>query len=300
MYLIPVTSLPDSRSLLSPPRGLLRARRRRARTGSPRRRAPFRRLHSACPPSPGRSGCGEDGAGPGTCARLSSGSRSASSERSDATAGQTSGSRAAGCGRRAGVDGVVGGFDYLAPRSACAGATPASGAFGFARLARHAAGEGRGTSVTPDVLLYAKAGGGPVRERLQFGATPFSLPFARADVAPRRRMRASGSMGRDRPPRSGRGRRRGEKGREATAAPWLRRAAPPGAPRARGPSFGTDARHRRVFAARHRRRFQNSRVSGRRAPRPAPPRKLSQAPRGGRFGLPARSHPLHDADPMRR
>ena len=42
-----------------------------------------------------------------------------------------------------------------------------------------------GALVTPGVLLYAKAGATAAHQKLQFGATPFSLPFAREDVAVR-------------------------------------------------------------------------------------------------------------------
>ena len=42
-----------------------------------------------------------------------------------------------------------------------------------------------GALVTPDVLLYAKAGASAVHQTVNFGATPFSLPFSREEFAVR-------------------------------------------------------------------------------------------------------------------
>ena len=69
----------------------------------------------------------------------------------------------------------------ILPRSAEA-RRPVSGALAFARLCRRVQVK-VGALVTPDVLLYAKAGALAEREKLQFGATSFSLPFTREDVA---------------------------------------------------------------------------------------------------------------------
>lgn len=79
------------------------------------------------------------------------------------------------------VYGVVGGFDYLAAIGG--GATPGFGGLAYSRDFSGALEVKVGTLLTPDVLLYAKAGGLAVHEKLRFGATPLSLPFTREDLA---------------------------------------------------------------------------------------------------------------------
>ena len=81
------------------------------------------------------------------------------------------------------VYGVVGGVDYLAAIGG--GATPGFGGLSYSRDFAGALQVKVGALVTPDVLLYAKAGASAVHQKLEFGATPFSLPFAREDVAVR-------------------------------------------------------------------------------------------------------------------
>ena len=127
---------------------------------------------------------GEDGRWAGSYARLSSGFEVSSSKRFGSTAGPTvgfEGGRMWQEGRL--VYGVVGGFDYLAAIGG--GATPGFGGRSYSRDFAGALQVKVGALVTPDVLLYAKAGAAAVHEKLQFGATPFSLPFAREDVAVR-------------------------------------------------------------------------------------------------------------------
>ena len=120
----------------------------------------------------------------GSYARLSTGFEVVSSKRFGSYAGPTvgfEGGRMWQEGRL--VYGVVGGFDYLAAIGG--GATPGFGGLSYSRDFAGALQVKVGALVTPDVLLYAKAGATAARERLQFGATPFSLPFAREDVAVR-------------------------------------------------------------------------------------------------------------------
>ncbi|HJW78118.1 MAG TPA: hypothetical protein VJ526_06085 [Beijerinckiaceae bacterium] len=184
MYLIPVTSLPDSRSLRRFAAclvlgGAVLAPDLAAAQGLPF--TGFASLPSFAWPQPA---AGEDGRWSGSYARLSTGFEVSSSKRFGSTAGPTvgfEGGRMWQEGRL--VYGVVGGFDYLAAIGG--GATPGFGGLGLSRDFAGTLQVKVGALVTPDVLLYAKAGATAARERLQFGATPFSLPFAREDVAVR-------------------------------------------------------------------------------------------------------------------
>ncbi|MFL5216599.1 MAG: outer membrane protein [Microvirga sp.] len=184
MYLIPVTSLPDSRSLRRFAAclvlgGAVLAPDLAAAQGLPF--TGFTALPSFAWPQPA---AGEDGRWAGSYARLSSGFEVSSSKRFGSHAGPTvgfEGGRMWQEGRL--VYGVVGGFDYLAAIGG--GATPGFGGLSYSRDFAGALQVKVGALVTPDVLLYAKAGATAARERLQFGATPFSLPFAREDVAVR-------------------------------------------------------------------------------------------------------------------
>ncbi|GJE45045.1 outer membrane protein [Methylobacterium soli] len=81
------------------------------------------------------------------------------------------------------VYGVVGGVDYLA--AVGGNATPGFGRLAYARDFAGALQVKVGTLLTPDVLLYAKAGVSSVHETLQFGATSFSVPFRRKDIVVR-------------------------------------------------------------------------------------------------------------------
>jgi len=114
---------------------------------------------------------GEESRWAGSYARLSTGFEVVSSKHFGSYAGPTvgfEGGRMWQEGRL--VYGVVGGFDYLAAIGG--GATPGFGGLGLSRDFAGALQVKVGALVTPDVLLYAKAG-------------PFSLPFAREDVAVR-------------------------------------------------------------------------------------------------------------------
>ena len=120
----------------------------------------------------------------GSYARLSTGFEVSSSKRFGSYAGPTvgfEGGRMWQEGRL--VYGVVGGFDYLAAIGG--GATPGFGGLSYSRDFAGALQVKVGALVTPDVLLYAKAGATAAHEKLQFGATPFSLPFGREDMAVR-------------------------------------------------------------------------------------------------------------------
>lgn len=120
----------------------------------------------------------------GSYARMSTGFAVASSNRFGSHAGPTvgfEGGRMWQDGRF--VYGVVGGFDYLAP--AGGNLMPGFGGLAYSRDFAGALQVQVGTLLTPDVLLYAKAGAWAVHERLRFGATSSAQPFAREDVAVR-------------------------------------------------------------------------------------------------------------------
>lgn len=81
------------------------------------------------------------------------------------------------------VYGVVGGFDYL---NAIGGsATPRIGGLAYTNDFSGAVQVRVGALLTPDVMLYAKAGALAVHERLSVGATSRSLPFSREDIVVR-------------------------------------------------------------------------------------------------------------------
>lgn len=120
----------------------------------------------------------------GSRARLTTGFEAVSSRRHGGYAGPTIGFE----GQRLWQEGrflygVTGRFDYLA----AIGGGPNPG-FGGVAWSRDFAGSAQvqvGALVTPDVLVYAKAGAIAVRERLSFGATPGTLPFSRDDIVVR-------------------------------------------------------------------------------------------------------------------
>ena len=127
---------------------------------------------------------GEESRWAGSYARLSTGFEVASSKRFGSYAGPTvgfEGGRMWQEGRL--VYGVVGGVDYLAAIGG--GATPGFGGLAYSRDFSGAVQVKAGALLTPDVLLYAKAGASAVHEKLSFGATSFSLPFTREDIAVR-------------------------------------------------------------------------------------------------------------------
>jgi outer membrane immunogenic protein len=118
----------------------------------------------------------------GAYARMSTGFEVSSSKRFGSYGGPTvgfEGGRMWQDGRL--VYGVTGGFDYLSVIGG--GATPTFGRLAYSRDFAGALQVKVGTLLTPDVLLYAKAGGLAVHETLRFGATPLSQPFARETIA---------------------------------------------------------------------------------------------------------------------
>jgi outer membrane immunogenic protein len=120
----------------------------------------------------------------GSFARLSTGFEVASSKRFGSYAGPTvgfEGGRMWQDGRL--VYGVVGGFDYLAAIGG--GATPGLGGLAYSRDFSGAMQVKVGALLTPDVLLYAKAGALATHEKLSFGASASSLPFSREDIVVR-------------------------------------------------------------------------------------------------------------------
>jgi opacity protein-like surface antigen len=125
----------------------------------------------------------------GNYARISSGFQVTSSKRLGSSAGPTFGLEA-GTMRREGnfVYGVVGALEY-APAIGGYG-TPS---FGSASLTRDFAGAFQikaGVLATPEVLLYTKVGMSAANETLRFGASPWSAPFSRSDIAVRPEARA--------------------------------------------------------------------------------------------------------------
>lgn len=120
----------------------------------------------------------------GNYARISSGFQVTSSKRLGTTAGPTLGLEA-GTMRREGnfVYGIVGALNY---QPAIGGyGTPS---FGSVALTRDFAGAFQiktGVLLTPEVLLYTKVGASAANETLRFGASPFSAPFSRSDIAVR-------------------------------------------------------------------------------------------------------------------
>ncbi len=119
----------------------------------------------------------------GTYARMSTGFEVASSKRFGSYAGPTLGFEGGQMwqeGRL--VYGIAGGFDYLAAGSAT---TPGFGRLTYSRDFAGALQVKVGTLLTPDVLVYARAGVSAVHDRLRFGPTSFSQPFTREGVAVR-------------------------------------------------------------------------------------------------------------------
>lgn len=127
-------------------------------------------------------GPGVDGRWSGSYARLSTGFAAVSSRHFGSYAGPTigfEGGRMWQEGRF--VYGISGGFDYLAATSG--GLTPGYGGLTYTRDFAGAVQVEVGTLLTPDVLLYARAGAAAVHGTLRAGATPVSTPFSRDDIA---------------------------------------------------------------------------------------------------------------------
>lgn len=124
----------------------------------------------------------EDGRWAGSYARLSTGFEVVSSRRFGSYGGPTvgfEGGRMWQEGRF--VYGVTGGFDYLAT----GGTTPGFGGLGYSRDFAGGVQVKVGALLTPDVLLYARAGAAAVHETLRFGPTASSLSVSRSDIAVR-------------------------------------------------------------------------------------------------------------------
>ncbi|TNC15894.1 hypothetical protein FF100_01105 [Methylobacterium terricola] len=126
---------------------------------------------------------GLDGAGrwSGSYARLSTGFEAVSSRRFGSYAGPTigfEGGRLWQDGRF--VYGISGGFDYLAATSG--GLTPGFGGLAYTRDFAGGVQVKVGALLTPDVLLYARAGAAAVHGTLRAGATPVLAPFSRDDI----------------------------------------------------------------------------------------------------------------------
>ena len=125
----------------------------------------------------------------GSYARISSGFQVTSGKHVRTSAGPTIGLEA-GTMRREGnfVYGIAGAIDYM----------PAIGGYGYPSFGnvaytRDLAGAFKvkaGVLVTPDVLLYTTVGLSAANESWRFGATNFSSPFSRSDIAVRPEARA--------------------------------------------------------------------------------------------------------------
>ncbi len=117
----------------------------------------------------------------GSYARFSTGFEAVSSRRFGSYAGPTIGFEGGRMWREGDfVYGIAGGFDYLAATSG--GLTPGFGGLSYTRDFAGAVQVKVGTLLTPDVLLYARAGAAAVHGTLRAGATPVSMPFSRDDV----------------------------------------------------------------------------------------------------------------------
>lgn len=118
----------------------------------------------------------------GSYARMSTGFEVVSSKHLGSYAGPTVGFEGGRMWQEGAlVYGVGGGFNYLAALGG--GATPGLGGLAYSRDFAGAVQVQVGTLLTPDVLLYAKAGASAVHETLRFGATSVSQPFTREDIA---------------------------------------------------------------------------------------------------------------------
>jgi hypothetical protein len=145
--------------------------------------APFTALTSlpsfAWPQAPGA----EESRWAGSYARMSTGFEVSSSKRFGSYAGPTVGFEGGRMWQEGPfVYGVTGGFGYLA---AVGGTTPGFGGLAYSRDFSGALEVKVGALLTPDVLLYAKAGALAEHGKFEFGATRSSLPFSREDIAVR-------------------------------------------------------------------------------------------------------------------
>ncbi len=125
----------------------------------------------------------------GSYARISTGFNVTSSKRFGSSAGPTFGLEA-GVMKREGnfVYGIVGALDYMP--SFGGSNTPGFGQASFTRDFAGAFQIKTGVLVTPDVLVYTKVGMAAANETYRWGATPWSAPFSRSDIAVRPEARA--------------------------------------------------------------------------------------------------------------
>ncbi len=125
----------------------------------------------------------------GSYARISSGFQVTSGKHIRTSAGPTIGLEA-GTMRQEGnfVYGIVGAIDY-APAIGGYG-TPSFGNVAYTRDVAGAFQLKAGVLATPDVLIYGKVGMSAANETWRYGATPFSSPFSRSEIAVRPEARA--------------------------------------------------------------------------------------------------------------
>lgn len=118
----------------------------------------------------------------GSYARISSGFQVTSSKRLGTHAGPTIGLEA-GTLKREGnfVYGVVGALEYM-PAIGGYG-TPSFGNVAYTRDFAGAFEVKTGVLLNENVLLYTKVGAAALNESIRYGATPFSAPFSRSDIA---------------------------------------------------------------------------------------------------------------------
>lgn len=125
----------------------------------------------------------------GSYARISSGFQVTSSKRLGTHAGPTIGLEAGRMWRDGNfVYGVAGALEY-SPALGGYG-TPGFGQAAYTRDLAAAFQVKAGVLVTPEVLLYTKLGMAGANETMRFGATPWSTPFSRSDIAVRPEARA--------------------------------------------------------------------------------------------------------------
>ena len=125
----------------------------------------------------------------GSYARISSGFQVTNSKRLGTNAGPTFGLEA-GTMRQEGnfVYGIVGAIEFM-PVVGGYG-TPGFGQAAYTRDFSGAFQVKAGVLVTPEVLVYTKVGMAAINESWRYGATPFSTPFSRSDIAVRPEARA--------------------------------------------------------------------------------------------------------------
>ncbi|KQU50717.1 hypothetical protein ASG72_12730 [Bosea sp. Leaf344] len=118
----------------------------------------------------------------GSYARISSGFQVTSSKRLGTHAGPTIGLEA-GTLKREGnfVYGVVGALEYM-PAIGGYG-TPGFGNVAYTRDFAGAFEVKTGVLLNENLLLYTKVGAAALNESIRYGATPFSAPFNRSDLA---------------------------------------------------------------------------------------------------------------------